>query len=670
MVNTAKRRLSTRIHTRGAAVNALSSNATPLSRSASRSPSSHLDQPSFDIHDQAPPPSRTESHHRIPTRTTRHNTQPQDTVPEIAPAADQTSPLANPVMPSTSGNSSTLGTTSGHDKNGDVISWILQNYERMPNSNVPRSSIFEHYQSYCSLRHMKPVNAATFGKLIRMTFPGISTRRLGNRGQSKYQYCNIQRIETRQNDSSDLTELPATNSMESYEQQQQQQQHIEGLDSNTTGTLINWDTDTDQATSRSTTTSYTSMLPSTSSSENNNLHSIYDTHGFPSYRLPPPIGFTPSSSSSSSSSPLSLAPHLGDLVSDFSGPNKSYQQNYSPPSPTRLASSSTLASASSQPALNTTNLTDVFANLYNQHCRELYNTIYAGQFDQIQGIYERFYYETPNHYRSLLNTPKMVEAVWRWDCVLYDSLIVILLPEVDTPMTDRMMSGLVQFTQTLPKFLSYLLRDYSAILRQTKCQVASIFVAKLRRHLTLNQYAVIASDVLRQSNLVENMKADWKNLDFDAILDHVSWICDCQSDDIRQILAQDIPRLLNDGNTLGKWMEWEENLIHKYLPNGPKTREKQHIDECLNIAKQFMLKWKVYTGSLVQEFYVMDTPSIGKTLTQKLVSTCKITDCLFMIISNLDSLKALLYFLDDLVLYHVEERIANMNAGLQLTTQS
>ncbi|ORZ21491.1 RFX DNA-binding domain-domain-containing protein [Absidia repens] len=509
------------------------------------------------------------------------------------------------------------------------------NYERMPNSNVPRSSIFEHYQLYCTSRYSKPVNAATFGKLIRMTFPGISTRRLGNRGQSKYQYCNIQRIETRQSDRLDLMELPTTNSMESYAQQHHgQQQQIEGLDSNAAGMLINWDTDADQSTSRPRAISHTSMLPTTSSSENNS-HSTYDTHGFPSYRLPPPIGFTPSSSSSS----LPLAPHLGDLVSDFSGPNKPYQQNYSPPLPAKLASSPSSASTSSQLALDTSSLTDELANLYNQHCRELYNTIYAGQFDQIQSIYERFYYETPSQYRSLLNTNKMVEAVWRWDCVLYDSLIVILLPEVDTFITDRMMSGLLRFTQTLPKFLTYLLRDYSVMLRQKKFEVASIFVAKLRRHLTLNEYAKIASDVLHQSILMENMKADWKKLDIDAIIDHVSWICDCRSEDIRQILAQDIPSLLDDDNTLGKWMKWEGNLVHKYLPSGPKTREKTHIDECLKTAKQFMLKWKVYTGLVIQEFYAMVAPSI-------------------------DSLKALLYFLDDLVLYHVEERIANMNAIL------
>ena len=36
---------------------------------------------------------------------------------------------------------------------------------------------------YCTDINIKPINAATFGKIIRQQFPDLKTRRLGTRGQ-------------------------------------------------------------------------------------------------------------------------------------------------------------------------------------------------------------------------------------------------------------------------------------------------------------------------------------------------------------------------------------------------------------------------------------------------------------------------------------------------------
>ncbi|KAJ8316181.1 hypothetical protein KUTeg_006195, partial [Tegillarca granosa] len=44
---------------------------------------------------------------------------------------------------------------------------------------------------YCEKNDTQPVNAASFGKIIRQQFPQITTRRLGTRGQSKYHYYGI-----------------------------------------------------------------------------------------------------------------------------------------------------------------------------------------------------------------------------------------------------------------------------------------------------------------------------------------------------------------------------------------------------------------------------------------------------------------------------------------------
>ena len=48
-----------------------------------------------------------------------------------------------------------------------------------------------HYQRHCTETKQEPVNAASFGKLIRSVFLGLRTRRIGTRGNSKYHYYGI-----------------------------------------------------------------------------------------------------------------------------------------------------------------------------------------------------------------------------------------------------------------------------------------------------------------------------------------------------------------------------------------------------------------------------------------------------------------------------------------------
>ena len=63
-----------------------------------------------------------------------------------------------------------------------------------PNS-VPRNRVFSYYATRCGNERVPPLNPASFGKLVRIIFPGIQTRRLGMRGESKYHYVDLEMIE-------------------------------------------------------------------------------------------------------------------------------------------------------------------------------------------------------------------------------------------------------------------------------------------------------------------------------------------------------------------------------------------------------------------------------------------------------------------------------------------
>ena len=72
------------------------------------------------------------------------------------------------------------------------MQWLLENYETKTGVSLPRSTVYNHYIRHCRSHEMEPVNAASFGKLIRSIFLGLQTRRLGTRGNSKYHYYGIQ----------------------------------------------------------------------------------------------------------------------------------------------------------------------------------------------------------------------------------------------------------------------------------------------------------------------------------------------------------------------------------------------------------------------------------------------------------------------------------------------
>lgn len=79
--------------------------------------------------------------------------------------------------------------STSYDAN--CVQWLNDNYEVAEGVSLPRSTLYSHYIRHCSDNNLDPINAASFGKLIRQVFYGLRTRRLGTRGNSKYHYYGI-----------------------------------------------------------------------------------------------------------------------------------------------------------------------------------------------------------------------------------------------------------------------------------------------------------------------------------------------------------------------------------------------------------------------------------------------------------------------------------------------
>lgn len=80
---------------------------------------------------------------------------------------------------------------------------------RKSSGSVRRDRVYCCYAERCGSEHVSVLNPASFGKLVRIIFPNVQTRRLGVRGESKYHYV-------------DLTVIEETNNMSNVQASQEQ----------------------------------------------------------------------------------------------------------------------------------------------------------------------------------------------------------------------------------------------------------------------------------------------------------------------------------------------------------------------------------------------------------------------------------------------------------------
>ncbi|KAL5043990.1 hypothetical protein BDW71DRAFT_186994 [Aspergillus fruticulosus] len=75
--------------------------------------------------------------------------------------------------------------------------WLKENCRKSTGS-VRRDRVYCCYAEKCGTERVSVLNPASFGKLVRIIFPNVQTRRLGVRGESKYHYVDLTVIEEKQ----------------------------------------------------------------------------------------------------------------------------------------------------------------------------------------------------------------------------------------------------------------------------------------------------------------------------------------------------------------------------------------------------------------------------------------------------------------------------------------
>ncbi|XP_027571247.1 DNA-binding protein RFX2 isoform X2 [Pipra filicauda] len=437
-----------------------------------------------------------------------------------------------------------------------TLQWLLDNYETAEGVSLPRSSLYNHYLRHCQEHKLDPVNAASFGKLIRSVFMGLRTRRLGTRGNSKYHYYGIRlKPESPLNRLQEDAQYMAMRQQPIHQKQRYRAaQKMDGM-----------------AESGSNSNPHTTPEQSVAAQSQHHQQFIDVTHVFPEFP----------------------APDLGNvLLQEVFTLNdvKTLQILY------RRHCEATL---------------DVVMNLQFHYIEKLWQSFWSPKAPPSDG--PTALPSSEEEPEGTLPKDKLItlckyEPILKWmrscDHILYQALVEILIPDVLRPVPSTLTQAIRNFAKSLEGWLMNAMSEFPPQVVQTKVGVVSAFAQTLRRYTSLNHLAQAARAVLQNTSQINQMLSDLNRVDFANVQEQASWVCQCEEGMVQK-LEQDFKLTLQQQSSLDQWASWLDNVVtqvlkhHEGSPSFPKA------------ARQFLLKWSFYSSMVIRDLTLRSAASFG-----------------------------------------------------------
>uniref|UniRef100_A0A1A8FEH3 Regulatory factor X, 1b (Influences HLA class II expression) n=2 Tax=Nothobranchius korthausae TaxID=1143690 RepID=A0A1A8FEH3_9TELE len=437
-----------------------------------------------------------------------------------------------------------------------TVQWLLENYEGAEGVSLPRCTLYYHYLLHCQEQKLEPVNAASFGKLIRSVFMGLRTRRLGTRGNSKYHYYGL-RIKS----GSPLIRLMDEQQHMALRQQPFSQksrikplQKAQGIANGTAGGA--------------------SQLQGAA------LGDISaQVHQYQQF--------------------MEASKPLQDFVEmDLEGqtlPNGIVLE--------QLKAFQTLYREHCEAVL------DVMVNLQFTLVEMLWKSFW--RFSQsVDAESTSLHNESEKRLpRSCLVALCKFEPVLHWtrecDNLLYQTLVEILIPDVLRPIPSALTQAIRNFAKSLENWLTGAMMNIPEEMVRIKVVCIGSFSQTLRRYTSLNHLAQAARAVLQNTAQINQMLSDLNRVDFTNVQEQASWVCQCE-DRVVQQLEQDFKATLQQQNSLEQWATWLDSVVSQVL----KPYE-QNLAALPKAAKVFLLNWSFYSSMVIRDLTLRSAASFG-----------------------------------------------------------
>ncbi|XP_026178751.1 DNA-binding protein RFX2 isoform X3 [Mastacembelus armatus] len=439
-----------------------------------------------------------------------------------------------------------------------MLQWLLDNYETAEGVSLPRCSLYNHYLRHCQEQKLDPVNAASFGKLIRSVFMGLRTRRLGTRGNSKYHYYGIRvKPDSPLNRLQEDTQYMAMRQQPVHQKQRfKPLQKVDGMSDSLCGSSQHCNSTPEQS------------VAAQSQHHQQYIDMLHTLPPFPSPDLGP--------------QPLPERINMNDV--------KKLQRLY------RDHCEATL---------------DVVMNLQFHYIEKLWQTFWystppssdgstaiPNSDDDPEGVIPR---------EKLLALCKY-EPIRLWmrscDHILYQALVEILIPDVLRPVPSTLTQAIRNFAKSLEGWLTSAMTSFPQEIVRTKVAVVSAFAQTLRRYTSLNHLAQAARAVLQNTSQINQMLSDLNRVDFANVQEQASWVCQCD-ESVVQRLEQDFKVTLQQQSSLDQWATWLDNVVSQVL------KPHQGSPSFSKAARQFLLKWSFYSSMVIRDLTLRSAASFG-----------------------------------------------------------
>uniref|UniRef100_A0A3B4G561 DNA-binding protein RFX2 n=1 Tax=Pundamilia nyererei TaxID=303518 RepID=A0A3B4G561_9CICH len=428
-----------------------------------------------------------------------------------------------------------------------MLQWLLDNYETAEGVSLPRSSLYNHYLRHCQEQKLDPVNAASFGKLIRSVFMGLRTRRLGTRGNSKYHYYGI-----RVKPDSPLNRLQEdTQYMAMRQQPVHQKQRFKPLQK--------VDSMSDSLCGSS---QHCSSTPEQSVAAQSQHHQQYIdmSHSLPPFPTPD-LG----------TQPLPERINMNDI--------KKLQTLY------RDHCEATL---------------DVVMNLQFHYIEKLWQTFWYSTPPPSDGSTT-----LPSRSERKRGKKASVFDARALNDPVMSCLGISLFSAYGCSLSSGTLTQAIRnFAKSLEGWLTNAMTSFPQEIIRTKVAVVSAFAQTLRRYTSLNHLAQAARAVLQNTSQINQMLSDLNRVDFANVQEQASWVCQCD-ESVVQRLEQDFKVTLQQQSSLDQWATWLDNVVsqvlkpHQGSPSFPKA------------ARQFLLKWSFYSSMVIRDLTLRSAASFG-----------------------------------------------------------
>lgn len=427
------------------------------------------------------------------------------------------------------------------------MTWLYKNCTTSPDDNVPRNRIYARYVALCSELNLKPLNPASFGKLVRSVFQGIKTRRLGVRGQSKYHYCGLKLIGDQNNPTG----------------------------STPVGTPGRYGNSPDSVGANSS----FRMDGGTSGYVNSPYSTPQGARSSSAVDLEPKNGGTLSFQTQQ----LQTLQGLGTLFKDPSDISLSSQSHES----FTILPLEDFYDTSADPDSATT-----LYGLYRAHCRSLIEALRFMHVKKFLNFETSFIGTLTAPVQKLLKEDGVIAWTAKVDWLTYREMVQLLSPLVLQDVPPQVLQGLRSLCNHLPATLSEAVKNQTEAYQEARMKPALAFVALVDRLLRTNEAGQNAGRILILEPELRQMRSDWTQFINAPTL--VEREVPCGGGElVARILQEEVIRLLSPDEYGDVFDPEVMEFRHTKDENG-----RSHASK----LEEVIVKWARYLSSLPSRF--------------------------------------------------------------------